>query len=141
MKIERSAIRAYAGLPSEPFANQPKPATDAVAKELTLAEQKNWIRKMAGLVITEKEEKEEPADDKDADKESKPDDAEEEPEDELPEIVGKLAKKAVGKDEEAMVELLLKVYQAGFSDGETAAKEEPEEGEEEAKPEEEQETK
>jgi len=46
-----------------------------------------------------------------------------EDENELPKIVQRIAKKAVGKDEEELADLLMKVYDAGFKDGVKSTKE------------------
>lgn len=58
----------------------------------------------------------------------------EEEEETLPSIVLKIAKKAVGKDEEALADLLMKVYDAAFKDGVDSTKEDEEDkGEKEDK--------
>lgn len=85
----------------------------------------NVFRARAGLPLLEKKEETEQEEDvpEDNDKEDKESDDEED----LPSIVKKLAKKAVGKEEEELEELLMKVYQAGLADGEKSKEENSEE--------------
>lgn len=94
------------------------------------------LRRMAGLAaepapVVEKEEAE--VDDAeavgDAAAEGEPP---EEGEDEMPAIIAKIAAKVEGKTGDELIELIQKVYDAGFKDGEEAHEEEAE-GEEEVK--------
>ena len=99
----------------------------ASLKEGVDFEEMNIFRLRAGLQpLVEKKEEETPDDDAPAEGEEDKD-AKEEDEDDLPSIVKKLAKKAVGKEEEELEELLMKVYEAGFSDGKKAKDEESDE--------------
>jgi hypothetical protein len=91
------------------------------------------LRKMAGLApaaepVVEKEEEDDPA----ASAETEGDVPTEEAEDEMPAIIAKIAAKAEGKTGDELIELIQKVYDAGFKDGEEAHEEEEEapEGEE-----------
>lgn len=92
------------------------------------------LRKMAGLApatepVVEKEEEDDPA----ASAEAEGDVPAEEAEDEMPAIIAKIAAKVEGKTGDELIELIQKVYDAGFKDGEEAHEAEAPEGEEEVK--------
>ena len=88
------------------------------------------LRKMAGLApaaepVVEKEEEDDPAASAEAEG-----DTPAEAEDEMPAIIAKIAAKVEGKTGDELIELIQKVYDAGFKDGEEAHEAEAPEGEE-----------
>lgn len=90
------------------------------------------LRKMAGLApaaepVVEKEEEDDPT------ASAEGDDPAEEVEDEMPAIIAKIAAKVEGKTGDELIELIQKVYDAGFKDGEEAHEAEAPEGKEEVK--------
>lgn len=116
-------------------------AKDKLSKKLAaLKEEQEMFARRAGVVIEKKHDDEDADPDMDfggddagdfgpdadadahADKGGKA--GGEEEEEALPKIVLKIAKKAVGKDEEALADLLMKVYDAGFKDGVKSTEEE-----------------
>jgi len=111
-------------------------AKDALSKKIaTMKEEVEQAARRAGVVIERKKvddnedpDMELPADDSDA---SAEDPTDEDEENSLPKIVLKIAKKAVGKSEEELADLLMKVYDAGFKDGvKSTEEEEPKDDEE-----------
>lgn len=106
--MDLNLLRRMAGI------DTPTPATVSIGNE-----QANNFRRLAGLTAlpTAVEEK--------AEEESKPEETPaEEKEEELPSIVTKIAAKAEGMKGEELVELIKKVYDAGFADGQETPKEE-----------------
>ena len=99
--MDLNLLRRMAGI------DTPSPATVSIGNE-----QANNFRRLAGLTalptaVEEKAEEDAPAEET----------AEEEKEEELPSIVTKIATKAEGMKGEELVELIKKVYDAGFADG------------------------
>lgn len=93
-------------------------AKDQLSKKLAaIKEEAEMYAHRAGVVLEKKHDDEEPdmdLGDEAPAKDKKKDDDEEET---LPKIVLKIAKKAVGKSEEDLADLLMKVYETGFKDG------------------------
>ena len=108
--MDLNLLRRMAGI------DTPTPATVSIGNE-----QANNFRRLAGLTalptaVEEKAEEDAPAEET----------AEEEKEEELPSIVTKIATKAEGMKGEELVELIKKVYDAGFADGQETPKEKEE---------------
>lgn len=90
-------------------------AKGALSKKLAaMKEEVEKVARAAGVVLERKDEDDDAAMNMDGEGEGAGKDDEEE---ELPKIVLQIAKKAVGKDEEELADLLMKVYDSGFKDG------------------------
>jgi hypothetical protein len=88
-----------------------------INNESYLQEVEAYARR-AGLILEKKKDTEDEDPDMDlGDEDGGADKDKEEDKEELPKIVKSIAKKAVGKDEEALEDLIMKVYTAGHKDG------------------------
>ncbi len=106
-------------------------AKEKLSKKLSAMKEYYEVAGLPALVESEDpnmelDEAKKAADDADAEAPKKDDAPADEEEETLPKIVLKIAKKAVGKDEEALADLLMKVYDAAFKDGVDSTKEDEE---------------